>query len=152
MTQGQSPAGNETASGEQQLVARLREIRTQERLVEEQLLEIQARGQANVEKPNGAAVAAIIAASLGVFMVGLWTTLAEASTGIKDWLNFYNPTGPLSGKTTMSVAIWLAVWVPLHFALRNRELDFKRWMLVAGALIILGVLLTFPPVFDLFAS
>ncbi|MBI4305769.1 MAG: hypothetical protein HY678_05565, partial [Chloroflexi bacterium] len=84
--------------------------------------------------------------------VGFWTSLAEASEGISKWLNFYNPTGPLSGKTTMSVVIWLALWVPAHFLLQKREIEIRPVIVAAAILIVLGVLLTFPPVFQLFAG
>ena len=57
--------------------------------------------------PNGEAMAALISAGIGVFVLGLLTTLAEASTGIADMPNWNKGVGPLSGKTIVPVAIWL---------------------------------------------
>ncbi len=148
----QPTTGSIQSEEERQLIGRLRGLREQQRTVEDQLIELQAQGKEAVEKPNGAAIATIVAAGFGVFLVGLFTTLAEASAGIKDWLNFYNPTGPLSGKTTMAGILWLAAWVPGVFVLRNRELNIGRAIALTVVLVILGVLLTFPPVFVLFAA
>ena len=39
------------------------------------------------ERPNGPAVAAIISAAIGVFALGLLTTLSEANTDIHDFLD-----------------------------------------------------------------
>src|SRR4030067_3363186 len=65
------------------------------------------------ERPNGPAVAAIISAAIGVFVLGLLTTLSEANTGIHDFLDIKNRVGPLSGKTTFSVVVYLVAWVAL---------------------------------------
>lgn len=102
-------------------------------------------------KPTGPAAAALIAAGIGTFAVGALTSLAEASAGLKDSLNFYNPAGPLSGKTGVAIMIWLAAWIILHSAWKTRNPDIGRiftWTLV---LIGLGFLLTFPPIFEAFA-
>ncbi|MBI4218910.1 MAG: hypothetical protein HY682_02120 [Chloroflexi bacterium] len=152
MTTPRSSAPRTGGASENQLIEQLREIKAREKVVEDQLIELQAQGPANVERPNGAAVAAILAAAIGVFFVGFWTSLAEASDAVASWLNFYNPTGPLSGKTTMSVVLWIAAWVPAHFVLRNREIAIRPVILATAALIVLGVLLTFPPIFELFAG
>jgi hypothetical protein len=102
-------------------------------------------------KPTGPAAAALISAGLGTLAVGVLTSLAEASAGLKGALNLYNPAGPLSGKTGVAVVIWLASWIVLHSAWKARNPDIGRiftWTLV---LIGLGVLLTFPPIFEAFA-
>jgi hypothetical protein len=50
--------------------------------------------------------------------LGLLTTLAEASTSFKDWLQWSDDVGPLSGKTILAVAAWLVSWavLPPRFA------------------------------------
>ena len=50
-------------------------------------------------KPSGPAMAVVLSASLGVFVTGLATLLASASPGVKAALNWWDPAGPLTGKT-----------------------------------------------------
>lgn len=102
-------------------------------------------------KPSGPAVAAMVAAGLGTFTIGLMTSLAEASAGLRNALTWYNPVGPLSGKTGVGVIVWLVAWIVLHTTWKNREISLGRGARWALVLILLGFLLTFPPVFDLFA-
>jgi hypothetical protein len=58
----------------------------------------------------GKALAAMVAAGVGCAALGVLTTLAELSPGLKNVLNFYDPVGPLSGKTTVAVIVWLIAW------------------------------------------
>src|SRR4051812_37189182 len=54
--------------------------------------------------PNGPAAAAFLACGVGSAVLGLAIVLVEASPGhVKSWLNFYDPVGPLSGKTIVAV-------------------------------------------------
>lgn len=110
-----------------------------------------ARQTDNVEKPEGPVAAAIIAGGVGALAVGLLTTLAEASTNVKDFLNFYNPVGPLSGKTIGGVLIWLVSWVVLYLMYRDKPFETRRALTVALVLIGLGLLGTFPIFFQAFA-
>lgn len=103
-------------------------------------------------KPDGPVAAAIIAAGIGVFALGMFTTFAEASAGIKDFLNFYNPVGPLSGKTTLTVVVWLVSWGTLHPFLRKSSIRLTTGLMIGFALLVLGLLGTFPPVFETFAA
>lgn len=108
--------------------------------------------QMPMTKPTGPAAAALIAAGIGTFVIGLVTSLAEASAGFKDALNFYNPAGPLSGKTGIGVLVWLISWIVLNSMWKNKNPEIGRaftWTLV---LIALGFLLTFPPIFEIFAG
>jgi hypothetical protein len=97
---------------------------------------------------NGAAAAAILAAGIGSFVLGLLTTLAAASRPIGNVLAFYGPTGPLSGKTTVAVLIWLAAWVLLHRTWKDRQVNFGP-VLILIALALLG---TFPLFFEAFGG
>jgi hypothetical protein len=105
-----------------------------------------------IEKPNGPAAAAIIASALGVFFLGLFTTLNEVSERLHDWLVFQNRVGPLSGKTTMAGVLWLVSWVALSVPLWRRNLPLVNVALVAAGLIVLGFIGTFPKFFELFAD
>jgi hypothetical protein len=102
------------------------------------------------DKPEGPIVAAILAGGVGCFAMGLFTTLGEASTSIKDWLNWNNEVGPLSGKTIMTVIVWLLSWAILYGAYRNRRVETRPALTIALVLIGLGVLGTFPTFFQLF--
>lgn len=103
------------------------------------------------EKLEGPISAAIIAAGVGCTTLGLLTTLTEASTTVKDGLEWSDSVGPLSGKTILAVVVWLLAWAVLHVVLRNKPFETVRALLISLVLIALGVLGTFPPFFQLFA-
>ena len=100
---------------------------------------------------NGSAAAAVLAAGIGSAMLGLIVVLSEASGTLADALNFYNPVGPLSGKTAVPIFVWLVSWAILHELWKERELDLGKVGGVSLVLVALGLLGTFPPFFDLFA-
>ena len=107
------------------------------------------------ERPDGPAAAAMLAAGVGLFILGLLTVLNEASTAIHDWLEsweFGQGVGPLAGKTTVSVIVWALSWIVLAIGLRGRDVELKIWFWVALVLGGLGFIGTFPPVFEAFAS
>jgi hypothetical protein len=107
-------------------------------------------GIAYPDKPEGPISAAVIAAGLGAVALGLLTTLAEASTSFKDWLQWSDDVGPLSGKTILAVAAWLVSWGVLHLALRHKPYETRRALIIALILIGLGVIGTFPTFFQAF--
>ena len=100
--------------------------------------------------PNGGGAAAVLAAGIGSFCVAVLAILADRSAAIKSLMIFWKPTGPLSGVTTCAIVLWLAAWAILHARWRNRSVALARVNAVAFALLILGLLLTFPPIADLF--
>ncbi|MEP6759854.1 MAG: hypothetical protein ABJA93_00625 [Sporichthyaceae bacterium] len=102
------------------------------------------------DKPEGPIVAAILAGGIGCLVLGLLTTLSEASASFADKLKFKESVGPLSGKTTLTVVVWLLSWAILHAVYRNRPAETKKALTIALVLIGLGVLLTFPTFFQLF--
>jgi hypothetical protein len=104
------------------------------------------------DKPEGPIAAAIIAGGVGALALGIFTTLAEMSTGIKDFLDFNDPVGPLSGKTTYAVVIWLIAWAILHVVYRNKQFETRKALTVALILIALGTLGTFPIFFQAFTA
>jgi len=106
-------------------------------------------------RQDGLGAAAMLAASIGVFALGLLTVLAEASVGIHDWLetwDFGRGVGPLAGKTTLAVIIWVMSWIVLSLGLRGKDVDLRKWIWASAVLGILGVLGTFPPIFTAFAA
>jgi len=100
--------------------------------------------------PNGAGAAAVLAAGVGSFLVAVFAILADKVASIKSLMNFYNPTGPLSGVTTCAIVVWLAVWALLHWRWSQRNVAVGRVTAAAFILLFLGLLLTFPPLADLF--
>jgi hypothetical protein len=109
------------------------------------------RAEATAERPNGPVAAVLLAAGVGAFVLGLLTTIAEASESFKESIQYDDGVGPLSGKTLWASASFFVAWGALGYLLRGRELPWKP-VLVAGALLIgLGLLGTFPIFFQAFA-
>jgi hypothetical protein len=103
-----------------------------------------------LDKPEGPIVAAVLAAGVGCFAMGVFTTLSEANTSFADWLNWNNKVGPLSGKTIMTVIVWLVSWAILHVIFRKKRTETRLALSISLLLIGLGVLLTFPTFFQMF--
>ena len=89
-------------------------------------------------KPNGTAAAALLAAAFGVFVIGLMTSLAGASPGWANLLNWFGPVGPLSGKMGVGVIIWLIAWGFLHSRYQDVEVDLGRTLRWTWVLVLLG--------------
>ena len=98
--------------------------------------------------PNGPAMAAALAAGIGAFALGLLVILGE--TGLFSAPALYKPTGGLSGRATLAVVAWLAAWVVTHMAWKERDVSVRGVGAVTLALVALGLLMTFPPVWSLF--
>ena len=111
-----------------------------------------AEGIAYPDRPEGPVVAAVLAAGVGALTLGVVTTLAEASSGFRNALNWNSAVGPLSGKTIVTVLVWLVAWAILHVAYRNRPTETRQALIITLVLIGLGVLGTFPLFFELFAD
>ena len=103
------------------------------------------------EKPEGPVAAAILAGGIGALALGLFTILAEASAGFKVLATLNAGVGALSGKAVFTVIAWLASWAGLHFVLRSKHFDVTKALLIALVLVAIGVLLTIPPIFVMFA-
>lgn len=106
------------------------------------------------EKPDGPGAAAMLAAGIGIFSLGLLTTLNELSEALHDWLQSFEMgrgVGPLAGKTTVAVIAWLVAWIILAIAWRRRDLNIKPVFWMSLVLGLLGLVLMFPPVFLAFA-
>jgi hypothetical protein len=105
----------------------------------------------DVEKiPNGPGAAAILAAGIGCAMVGILAFGAEASVALRNALNFYNPVGPLSGKTTVAVVVWLVAWLFLSRLWGSKTVTLGPVSVASFLCLGIGFLLTFPPTWELF--
>jgi len=99
--------------------------------------------------PNGAGAAAILAAGIGSFALAVLAIAADKVAAIKSLMIFWKPTGPLSGVTTCTIVVWLAAWLVLDRSWTKRDVALARVSTVALTLLMLGLLLTFPPIADL---
>ncbi len=106
--------------------------------------------EAAAEQPNGPGAAALLAAGIGAFALAVLAITADKVAGIGKLMIFYRPTGPLSGVTSSAIAVWLIVWAILEGRWRRRNVGVGRVGAMALALLMLSVLLTFPPIADLF--
>ena len=110
--------------------------------------------------PSGAAVAALIAAMLGMLALAIVNVFAEASEAFagtvhgigKLWMPGAQGIGPYSGKETLSMVAWLVSWAVLHQALRSRELTLSRWLVVFLVMVAVATTFIWPPVFEHFAG
>lgn len=99
--------------------------------------------------PNGSAAAAILSAGIGCFALSVFAVVADASKPVARFFTFYLPTGPLSGVTTTAIFLWLVTWFVLARLWYNKNVAIAKVNGVAFVLLLLGVLLTFPPFADL---
>ena len=92
-------------------------------------------------------MASILAAGVGAFAMGLFVVLTEA--GLFAAPALYGPAGGVTGRTTLAVAVWLASWGVLHARWRAREIAPGRVLGLTLALIAVGILATFPPLWSM---
>jgi len=104
-----------------------------------------------LERPTGPVAAAILATGIGIFALGLLTTLSEASTGFADALAWSDDVGPLSGKTIIAVLVYFVSWGILHALWRRQNPNLRPILIAAGVLATLGIVGTFPTFFEAFA-
>ena len=99
--------------------------------------------------PNGPAAAAILSAGIGCFLVGLFALAGDAFASVNAFFTFYKPTGGLSGVTTCAIIVWLASWFILSRRWNSKTVSIGTVNLVSFLLLVLALLLTFPPFMDL---
>ena len=97
---------------------------------------------------NGDAMAAMLAAGVGAFAMGLFVILHE--TGLFVSPSLYAPAGGLSGRTTFAVIVWLIAWSGLHLRWNQHVVSGPRVFLITLLLVLLGVIGRFPPAWGLF--
>jgi hypothetical protein len=110
--------------------------------------------------PGGVAVAAPMAAMLGLLALTVVNVFTAASKPFNAWVHgvgkLWMPgaegIGPYSGKETISLVIWLGSWVLLHYALRGRDMKLSGWLVVFLVGIGVATTLIWPPVFEYLAG
>jgi hypothetical protein len=103
-------------------------------------------------KPSGPAAAAILAAGIGCFVMGLVTSIAAGVSGFSNAIAFVNPVGPLSGKSDIAIATYLVAWLVLYLVWRKKDINIGRVGTATLILVALGILGTFPTFFDVFVG
>ena len=98
---------------------------------------------------NGPAGAAILAAGIGCFALGVLAVAGDGSKALARLLTFYTPTGPLSGVSTVAILIWLLTWIILAWLWGKKTVAMAKVNTAAFVLLGIGLLLTFPPFADL---
>lgn len=101
------------------------------------------------EVSNGPVAAAMLAAGIGCLFLGIMTCLAENVTVIGNAINFYNPVGNLTGKTWIAFLAWFISWGILASKWKDQEVNFGKVYTATLILVALGIMMTFPPFFDL---
>ena len=98
---------------------------------------------------NGPIAAALLACAFGCFTLAAIAVAADGSKRIASSLIFYRPTGPLSGVTTIALALWLVSWALLAARWKNKTIALAKVSILAFVLLALALLLSFPPFGDL---
>ena len=88
----------------------------------------------------------MLAAAIGSFVLAIVALAGDKSVAVKNSLNFYQPTGPLSGVTTVAIVVWFVAWGFLEWRWGKRAVAMGRINQVSLALLVLSILLTFPPI------
>ena len=103
-------------------------------------------------KVNGPAAAALLAGGIGSAAMGLLTLFFEINdkSAFAKSMTWYKPVGGLSGKSMWAIIIFFVSWAVLHYVWKDKDTDFARISSIAIALLFVGLLGTFPPVWHLF--
>ena len=99
--------------------------------------------------PTGPGAAAVLAAGIGCLALGLLALASDAIPLLDRAMRFWPPSGSLSGVSTSAVVIWLVAWFLLARRWHRRDIALWPVTLAAGAMLLAGLLLTFPPFMDL---
>lgn len=108
-----------------------------------------------IQKPNGAAVAAILAACFALLVLGVTVLASELNPWFnnpfllnvgKAWIPNAQGIGPYSGKETFLLGGWAVSWIGLHLALRRRNVNTRVMFGLASLMLVVAVLLVWPPV------
>ena len=108
----------------------------------------------DVRSRDGAAAAALLAAAIGIFVLGLVTSLAEATRiserfgDFKEWLAWDDEVGALSGKSSLGLIAWAAAWPVLHLLLYKRDRVLLAVAVISFVLFVAAMVLMFPPIFQ----
>jgi fluoride ion exporter CrcB/FEX len=107
------------------------------------------------DKPTGPGAAMMVAAGFGILVLGVLTTIPEASEDFKLWLQDWEwgqGVGPLAGKTTIASIFYFGCLASMWFIWRKKDINLKHAFYAGLAMGILGAIGTFPTFFQLFTT
>ena len=104
------------------------------------------------EKVNGPVSAAQLAGGIGSAAMGLITLAYEINdkSAFAKSMTWNKGVGGLSGKSGWAIIIFFVAWAILHYVWKDKETNFTTISSIAIALLVVGLLGTFPPVWELF--
>ena len=101
---------------------------------------------------EGPLAAALLASGIGSAALGVSTVLAKMTGLLSRMMTLYRPVGPMSGMTAYPVLLWLVAWVVLHFRWRDKEKSFSKVVSLTIMLVLVGLIGTFPPLYEYFSK
>jgi len=103
------------------------------------------------DKVNGPAAAALLAGGIGSAAMGIITLIVQvdSQSGFSKSMVWSKAVGGLSGKSSWAIIIFFVAWAVLHFMWKDKDTDFARISSLAIALLVVGLIGTFPPVWNL---
>lgn len=104
--------------------------------------------ETELARPSGPAAAVVLAAGIGCFALGLLSVLSAASGAVSEALTLSERVGDVSGISTAAAAVFFAAWAALTIAWRRANPPLMPIAAVSGALVLLGLLGSFPPFFN----
>lgn len=102
--------------------------------------------------PTGTVVAALLAAMIGLMVLGVINIYAAVDAGFAKAITLNTGIGPYSGKELFWLVGWSLSWLVLHVALRRRTLNLRRWFGVFMVGMLVATLLVWPPIFEAIAD
>ena len=103
------------------------------------------------DKVNGPVSAALLAGGIGSAAMGIITLIYELDdkSGFSKSMAWNKGVGGLSGKSSWAIIIFFVSWAVLHYIWKDKDTDFARISSYAIALLVVGLLGTFPPLWHL---
>jgi prolipoprotein diacylglyceryltransferase len=105
----------------------------------------------DMDKPNGPVSAALLAGGIGSAMIGILTLIHETNTNANFVNNMAgsNPVGAPPGESSYGSMAFFLAWAILYFVWKDKEINFTRISSIAVALLMIGLIGTYPPVWHL---
>jgi hypothetical protein len=101
---------------------------------------------------SGPAAAVVLAAGIACFALGLLTVVTAASSSVSNALTLSNRVGDVSGLSAVTFLTFFAAWGGLAVVWRRADPSLTRIAAISAALVVLGLIGTFPPVFHVFGG
>lgn len=102
--------------------------------------------------PTGPAAAVLWAGGIGAATLGLIIPISEAIPAFKTWLTWNPGVGPLAGKTIIPSVMFFLIWFALGMMWKGKNPSLRTAIMVAITGMIIGLIGSFPPVFEMFTA